>query len=129
MKPKNDPFIHHSKPTLGQAEIDAVSEVLLSGRIAQGAIVEQFELEFADYFGVENAVAISSGTAALHLALLGLDIGPGDEVIIPAYVCTALLNAVNYVGATPVLADVDPETGNINVSNIKKRVTPASRAI
>ena len=126
---KNDIFIPHSKPTIGQAEINAVTEVLASGQIAQGSVVEKFEHEFADYFGFESAVATSSGTAALHLALLGLDVRQGDEVIIPGYVCTALLNVVNYVGATPVLADVDPETGNISTAGIKGLLTPATRAI
>ena len=125
----NNTFIPHSRPTLGQAEINAVSKVLASEQIAQGTVVEKFEQEFVDYFGFENAVATSSGTAALHLALLGLDIRYGDEVIIPAFVCTALLNAVNYVGATPVLADVDPETGNISISSIKGQLTKATRAI
>jgi dTDP-4-amino-4,6-dideoxygalactose transaminase len=122
-------FIPHSRPTLGQAEMDAVRDVIASGRIAQGEGVETFEREFANYFGFANAVAVSSGTAALHLALLGLGIGRGDEVIIPAYVCTALLNAVHYVGATPVLADVDPETGNLTPDSLNNSATKNSRAI
>jgi dTDP-4-amino-4,6-dideoxygalactose transaminase len=129
MKPVDTTLIPHSRPTLGQAETDAVSEVLASGQIAQGEGVEKFEREFAGHFGFENAVAVSSGTAALHLALLALGIGRGDEVIIPAYVCTALLNAVNYVGASPVLADVDPETGNLTPDIVKNQVTKHSRAI
>ena len=93
-------FIPHSRPTLGTEEIKAVSEVIASGHIAEGAIVKEFEQNFADYLNVKHAVATNSGTSALHLALLALEVGPGDEVIIPSYVCCALLNAVNYSGAT-----------------------------
>jgi perosamine synthetase len=78
---------------------------------------------------VGYAIATSSGTAALHLSLLALDIGQADEVIIPSYVCTALLNAVRYVGATPVLADLNPGSYHIDPNDVKKRVTPRTKAI
>ena len=106
-----NPIIPHSRPTIGQAEIDAVSKVISSGQIAQGEQVAAFEREFADTMGVKYAAAVSSGTAALHLSLLSLDVSQGDEVIIPSFVCTALLNAVNFIGAKPVIADmaVDPK--------------------
>lgn len=125
----NHDYIPHSKPTLGPEEQAAVSRVLASGQIAQGPEVENFEGEFADHFGFNNAVATSSGTAALHLALIGLGVGSGDEIIVPDYVCTALLNAVNFVGAKPVLVDVDPRTGNIEAESVKGSVNVATRAI
>jgi perosamine synthetase len=122
-------FIPHSRPTLGEAEIQAVTEVIRSGHIAEGQVVQRFEEAFAQKMGVEHAVATSSGTAALHLALLAMDIGPGDEVIIPSYVCAALLHAVQYVGARPVPAEIDPSTFNIDPADVQKRITPRTRAL
>jgi len=122
-------FIPHSRPTLGTEEIKAVSEVIASGHIAEGAIVKEFEQKFADYLNVKHAVATNSGTSALHLALLALEVGPGDEVIIPSYVCCALLNAVNYAGATAVLADICPNTCNLDAADVKKRLSSRTKAI
>jgi len=122
-------FIPHSRPTLGPEEIKAVSDVIASGYIAEGAIVKEFEQKFADYLNVKHAVATNSGTSALHLALLALEVGPGDEVIIPSYVCCALLNAVNYAGATPVLADICPNTYNLDAADVKKRLSSRTKAI
>ena len=121
--------IPHSRPTLGPAEMKAVSDVIASGYVAEGAIVQEFEQKFADYLNVKHAVATNSGTSALHLALLALEVGPGDEVIIPSYVCCALLNAVNYTGATPVLADIGPDTYNLEAADVKKRLTNKTKAI
>ena len=122
-------MIPHSRPTLGQEEIRRVSEVLQSGQLAQGQMVAKFEAAFARKLKVDYAVSVSSGTAALHLTLLTLKIGPKAEVIIPSYVCSALLNAVNYVGARPVLAEIDPETCNLDPVDVKKRLTRRTRAI
>jgi perosamine synthetase len=122
-------FIPHSRPTLGPEEIKAVSDVIASGYIAEGAIVKEFEQKFADYLNVKHAVATNSGTSALHLALLALEVGPGDEVIIPSYVCCALLNAVNYAGATAVLADICPNTYNLDAADVKKRLSSRTKAI
>ncbi|UCH19959.1 MAG: DegT/DnrJ/EryC1/StrS aminotransferase family protein [Deltaproteobacteria bacterium] len=122
-------MIPHSRPTLGQAEIEQVVKVLESGHIAQGERVHAFEQEFARRHGLDNALCASSGTAALHLVLLALKIGPKNEVIIPSYVCSALLNAVRYVGATPVPAEIDPETYNLAPADVKKRLTKRTRAI
>ena len=122
-------FTPHSKPTLGLEEQQAVSDVISSGYIAEGAVVQKFEQSFADYLDIPHAVAASSGTSALHLALLALDVGPGDEVIIPSYVCCALLNAVNYTGATPVLADIYPDTYNLDATDVKRRLSNRTRAI
>lgn len=121
--------IPHSRPFLGQEEIDRMSAVISSGQIARSVETEAFENEFARWLAVSGAVAVSSGTAALHLTLRAMAIGPGDEVIIPSYVCTALLNAVHYVGADPVIADVLAETGNIDPDDVKNRLTPRTRAV
>jgi dTDP-4-amino-4,6-dideoxygalactose transaminase len=122
-------FIPHSRPTLGAEEKKAVAAVIDSGHIAEGSTVKEFEGAFARRMGVNRAVATSSGTAALHLTLLAMDIGPDDEVIIPSYVCTALLNAVRYVGASPVLAEIDSETYNIDPHDVRKRLSRHTRAI
>lgn len=127
-KPKTD-FIPHSRPTLGAEEKKAVSDVIDSGHIAEGSVVRQFENAFARRMGVNRAVATNSGTAALHLTLLAMEIRPDDEVIIPSYVCTALLNAVRYVGASPVLAEIDPETYNIDPRDVKRRLSRHTKAI
>jgi len=121
--------IPHSRPTLGSEEIKAVSDVVSSGYIAEGAAVQKFEQSFADYLKIEHAVATNSGTSALHLTLLALGVGPGDEVIIPSFVCCALLNAVNYTGATPILADIRPDTYNLDAADVKKRLSRRTRAI
>ena len=122
-------FIAHSRPTLGDGEAQAVAAVVRSGQIAEGRVVADFEKAFAKKMGVQDAVAVSSGTAALHLTLLAMDVGPGDEVIIPSFVCTALLHAIEYVGAKPVLAEIDPQTYNIDASDVRKRMTRQTRAI
>jgi dTDP-4-amino-4,6-dideoxygalactose transaminase len=121
--------IPHARPTLGPEEIKAVTDVISSGYVAEGDVVRRFEQNFADYFDVRHAVAANSGTSALHLVLLALDVGPGHEVIIPSYVCCALLNAVNYTGATPVLADIVPETFNIDPTDVKTKINNRTRAI
>jgi len=122
-------MIPHSRPTIGEGEINAVTKVISSGRIAQGKEVAAFEEEFAHNMGVKYAAAVSSGTAALHLSLIALNVKTGDEVIIPSFVCTALLNAVNYTGATPIIADIDPASLNIDPSNVANKVTDSTRAI
>jgi dTDP-4-amino-4,6-dideoxygalactose transaminase len=121
--------IPHSRPTLGPEEIQAVSGVILSGYVAEGALVQEFEQSFANSLNIGHAVATNSGTSALHLSLLALEVGPGDEVIIPSYVCCALLNAVNYTGATPVLADIRPDTYNLDAADVIKRINDRTRAI
>jgi dTDP-4-amino-4,6-dideoxygalactose transaminase len=128
-KEKQTVIIPHSRPTLGPEELRRVTRVFESRHIAQGEMVQRFEQTLAAKLGAEYAVCTSSGTAALHLTLLAMNIGDPDEVIIPSYVCSALLNAVNYVGATPVLADVDPETCNIDPADVKRRLTGRTRAI
>ena len=125
----NSDFIPHSRPTLGQEEIDSVAKVIASSQIAQGEVVHEFEQAFAAKLGVRYAACTTSGTSALHLVLLSMNIGVQDEVIIPSYVCTALLNAVHYVGATPVLAEIMPETYNLDPDDVKRRLTRRTKAI
>jgi perosamine synthetase len=118
-----------ARPTLGEEEAAAARRAILSGWVVQGPEVEAFEKEFAAAVGAPLAVACSSGTAALHLALMALDLGPGDEVITVSSSFIATANAVRYVGATPVFVDVQPETGNIDPDLVKSAITPRSRAI
>jgi dTDP-4-amino-4,6-dideoxygalactose transaminase len=129
MESRNQIFIPHSRPTLGDEEARAVTEVIQSGHIAEGEVVARFEKAFAGKMGVQDAVTVSSGTAALHLALLAMGIGPEHEVIIPSYVCSALLHAVQYVGAQPVPAEIDPLTYNIDPDDVKKRITTRTKAV
>jgi dTDP-4-amino-4,6-dideoxygalactose transaminase len=109
--------------------IPAVTDVLLSGQYVLGKEVEAFERDFAKRHNVEFAVAVSSGTAALHISLLALGIGPGDEVIIPSMTFTATGAAVMYTGATPIFADVLPGTFSINPIEIERRITNKTKAI
>ena len=118
-----------AKPLIGQEEIRGVIDVLQSGTIAEGPRVKQFEEAFASYIGTKHAVAVNSGTAALHVALLARDIGPGDEVIVPPFTFIATANAVLFAGAKPVFADVEPGTFNIDPAEIEKKITRRTRAI
>lgn len=116
-------------PMLGEEEAQAAAEAVRSGWVAQGPRVAEFERAFAAKVGAEHGVAVSSCTAALHLALLILEIGPGDEVIVPSFSFIATANAVRYVGAVPVFADVDLETGNLTVDTIDAVRTSRTRAV
>jgi perosamine synthetase len=122
-------IIPHSRPTIGPDDITSVLKTLRSGQVSMGPAVARFEKTFAGKLGVRDAAAASSGTAALHLALLALKIGKGDEVVLPTHVCVALLNAVHYAGAKPVLVDVDHEDGNISVLAVRKKLTRKTRAL
>lgn len=125
----NPKFIPHSRPTLGPEEITAAAAVIESGHIAEGQVVKEFEDAFTRKMDTKYAVATSSGTAALHLTLLAMGIGSNHEVIMPSYVCAALLNAVRYVEAAPIFAEIDPATYNIDPGDVKKRLTRRTRAI
>jgi dTDP-4-amino-4,6-dideoxygalactose transaminase len=116
-------------PDVGAEEAAAVAEVLESGQLTMGPKVVEFEAGLAHECGVEHAVAVSSGTAALHLAVLALGIGEGDEVLVPAYTFPATANVVALAGARPVLVDVDPATMNLDPAKAYEAVTPRTRAV
>jgi dTDP-4-amino-4,6-dideoxygalactose transaminase len=124
------PFLPFALPDIGEEEIAAVVDALRSGWVTTGPRARQFEAEFAAYLGgAVEAVAVNSATAGLHLALEALGIGPGDEVIVPTMTFTATAEVVRYLGAQPVLADVDPHTLNITPAAIAAAITPRTRAI
>lgn len=116
-------------PDLGEEEAQAAAEAVRSGWVAQGPRVARFEQEFAAAVGAGHGVAVSSCTTGLHLALVLLDVGPGDEVIVPSLSFIATANAVRYVGATPVFADVELATGNVTVETVDAVRTPRTRAV
>lgn len=118
-----------AKPIIGKEEQDAILEVINSGQLVQGARVHEFETRFAEMCGAEHAIATSSGTTALHIALLAHEIGPGDEVITSPFSFIASANCALYVGAHPVFADIDPEYFTIDPAEIKKCITPRTKAI
>ncbi|MCJ7622094.1 MAG: DegT/DnrJ/EryC1/StrS family aminotransferase [Anaerolineaceae bacterium] len=122
-------MINIASPIIGEEEKNAVLEVLESGMLAQGPKVKAFEDAFADYCGVKHAVATSSGTTALHTALLINNIGPGDEVITSPFTFIASANSILFVGAEPVFVDIDPATFNIDVNLIEAAITPRTKAI
>ncbi|MFF1793556.1 aminotransferase class I/II-fold pyridoxal phosphate-dependent enzyme, partial [Kitasatospora sp. NPDC058263] len=110
-------------PWLGEEEALAAAEAVRSGWVAQGPRVAEFERAFAEHLGVPHAVAVSSCTTALHLALIGAGVGPGDEVVVPSFSFVATANAVTYVGAVPVFADVDVTTGNLTAATVEPLLT------
>jgi len=118
-----------ARPSFGSEESDAVLAVLASGMIAQGPVTAAFEEEFAAYCGVSHAVAVSNGTTALHAALLVAGVGPGDEVIVPAFTFFATASAVSICGARPVFADVDPATATIDPADIIAKVSSKTKAV
>lgn len=121
--------IPHSKPSLGQDDIRAATEVLRSGLIAGGPVVGQFERGMAAYIGVQGGVAVSSGTVALELALRAMGVGHGDNVILPSYVCSAPWLAIQRVGAQARIVDIDPVTYNLDPHKVRKARTSRTRAV
>ena len=118
-----------ARPFFGPEEEEAVAEVLRSGWVAQGPTTAKLEEEFAPLAGVPHAIATSSCTTALHLAIVACGVGPGDEVILPSFTFPATANAVLYEGAIPVLVDIDPATLNIDVRAAERAIGPRTRAI
>ncbi|MGC2299658.1 MAG: DegT/DnrJ/EryC1/StrS aminotransferase family protein, partial [Acidobacteriaceae bacterium] len=118
-----------SAPDITDAEIEAVVSVLRTSRLSLGPRIKEFEAAMAAYVGTTHAIAVSSGTAGLHLALLALGIGPGDEVIVPSFTFIAVANAVRYVGALPVFVDINAETLNVDPASVVAAVTARTRAV
>ncbi len=127
--PSETPQVPISRPLIGEEEKAAVLKVLDSGQLARGPRVREFEGRFAEWCGVEYAVAVSSGTSALHIALLAHGIGPGDEVITPAFSFVASANCALFVGARPVFADIEPEYFTLDPSAVARLITSRTRAI
>ncbi|WP_130470811.1 DegT/DnrJ/EryC1/StrS family aminotransferase [Candidatus Magnetaquicoccus inordinatus] len=119
-------FFRHD---LGQEEIDAVSAALRHPILTTGETVERFERRMADYLGCRHVLAVTSCTGAMHLSLLALGIGPGDEVITTPMTFIATSTAILEAGATPVFVDIEPETGNLDVAQIEAALTPRTKAI
>ncbi len=122
-------YLPIARPSTGEEELAAVAEVLRSGWLTQGPWVKRFETEFAARHQSPHALATTSCTTALHLALVALGVGPGDEVIVPAFTWIATANVVVHCGATPVFADVLTDTYNIDVADVARKLTPRTKAI
>ena len=118
-----------SSADLEDADLEAVLAVLRSGRLALGPQAVEFERLLAEYVGVRHAVAVNSGTSALHLIVRALGIGPGDEVLVPSFTFAASVNAILYEGGTPVFVDIEPDTYNLSVADLRRKVTPRTKAI
>lgn len=127
--PRRTNFLPFALPHITQAEIDEVIDTLRSGWLTTGPKTKRFEREFAARVNAPYAVALNSGTAALHLALDALDLQAGDEVIVPIYTFTATAEVVVYFHARPVFIDVDPVTCNLNAAHLEQSITPRTRAI
>jgi len=118
-----------SSPDIEEDDIAAVVRVLRGTRLSLGPVLGEFERRFAEYVGAPHAVAVSSGTAGLHLSLLALGIGTGDEVIVPSFTFIAAANVIRYVGAVPVFVDIDPITLNMDAECVESAVTARTRAL
>ncbi len=118
-----------ARPAFDSRDRERILEPLDDGWVVQGPRVQQFEALFSEFTGCQHAVACSSGTSALHLALEAMNIGPGDDVIVPSFTWVATANAVVYCGARPVLCDVDPITYNLNAEHVEAVLTKKTRAI
>ncbi len=121
--------ISMSFPDIDETDVLAVAEVIRSGRLALGPKMEEFERAIAEYVGAGHAVAVSSGTAALHLIVRALGIGPGDEVLVPSFTFAASVNAILYEGARPVFVDVEEDTYNLDPMDLERKITPRTKAI
>ncbi len=122
-------IIPHSRPTLGEEEAKAASDVIKSGYIAQGEKTRVFEEELARFVGVKGAVCVNSGTSALHLGLIAMGLSSGDEVILPAFVCSAPLNAIYHAGGEPRLCDIETESFNISIEGVRDKRSENTKAV
>lgn len=118
-----------SAPDITEEDAQAVADVVRSGRLALGPKIRDFEEQMAEYIGVKHAVAVSSGTAALHLIVRALGLGSGDEVLVPSFTFAASVNAILYEGATPVFVDIEPETYNLDPEDLERKITSRTKAI
>jgi len=125
----NQITIPMSLPDINDADIQSVVSVIRSGRLALGSQAVEFERLVAEYVGVKYALAVSSGTAALHLLVRSLALGPGDEVLVPSFTFAASVNAILYEGATPVFVDIEPDTYNLDPQDVARKVTSRTKAI
>lgn len=118
------------RPELGGNEMAYVQRCLESSWISsRGEFIDRFQAEFARFIGAEHVAAVTNGTVALHLAMLGVGLGPGDEVIVPSLTYVAAVNSIRYVGATPIFADADALTWQVNPAHVARLITPRTRAI
>ena len=122
-------FVPVARPHLGQEEVSAAARAILSGWVTQGPEVAAFEREFASFVNAPHACAVSSGTTALHLALLAVGVGPGDQVITVSHSYIATANSIRYCGARPVFVDIDPRTFNMNPEQIEPAISERTKAI
>src|SRR5471030_389686 len=118
-----------SLPAIGEDEIAAVERVMRSGWITTGPQNQQLEADFCAAFGCKHAIAVCSATAGMHLVLMALGIGPGDEVITPSQTWVSTLNMIELLGARPVMIDVDRETLMVSAESVEKAITPKTKAI
>lgn len=124
-----DNFLPFSRPSMGDEEINAVAQVLRSGWITTGPQTHQLEQDFSAAFGCKHAIAVSSATGGMHVTLMALGIGPGDEVITPSQTWVSTLNMIVLLGAEPVMIDVDPNTLMVSAEAIEAAITPKTKAI
>ncbi|MCX7817482.1 MAG: DegT/DnrJ/EryC1/StrS family aminotransferase [Syntrophales bacterium] len=118
-----------SRPSLGEEELKEIEKVFATGWLGLGSVVLEFENVIKDYLGVKNVIAVNTGTSALHLSLDALGIGTGDEVIVPSLTFCASVQVITALGAKPVFCEVRPDTLNIDVEDVKKKITPNTKAI
>ena len=116
-------------PSIEEDDLEAVRNVLQTGYLIQGQHVAAFEKTVADLVGISHAIAVSNGTAALHMALLALNVRAGDLVIVTAYSWTATANVIELCGGQPVFVDIDPRTYNMDPADVERKITPRTRAI
>lgn len=125
----NQEFISPANPIIGDLEVEAAARVIRSGNLAQGPEVAAFEEEFSKYIGIKHAIALNSGTSALHIALLSAGIKQGDDVIVPSFTFAATANVVKLVGANPIFIDIELDSYCINPDEIESAITPQTTAI